>query len=103
MELTSSLTGQSLDRPTQTDMSTLGAAFMAGLACGNDSQGCPVHQYNFTHNPLIRSDEGLALETSSSLSLSRRSITLTNTLHSWYANLSNYTHRIWGADAFFIF
>ncbi|EDO39329.1 predicted protein [Nematostella vectensis] len=34
MELTSSLTGQSMDRPSQTDMSVLGAAFLAGMATG---------------------------------------------------------------------
>ena len=34
LELMSSLTGQTLDRPSQTDMSALGTAFLAGLACG---------------------------------------------------------------------
>ncbi|XP_031554856.1 putative glycerol kinase 5 [Actinia tenebrosa] len=34
MELTSSLTGQSLDKPSQTEMSALGAAFLAGMASG---------------------------------------------------------------------
>ena len=34
LELMSSLTGQTLDRPSQTDMSALGAAFLAGLASG---------------------------------------------------------------------
>ena len=34
LELMSSLTSQTLDRPSQTDMSTLGAAFLAGLATG---------------------------------------------------------------------
>ena len=34
LELMSSLTCQTLDRPSQTDMSTLGAAFLAGLAAG---------------------------------------------------------------------
>ena len=35
LELMSSLTSQTLDRPSQTDMSALGAAFLAGLATGN--------------------------------------------------------------------
>ena len=34
LELMSSLTCQTIDRPSQTDMSTLGAAFLAGLASG---------------------------------------------------------------------
>lgn len=34
LELMSSLTCQTIDRPSQTDMSTLGAAFLAGLAAG---------------------------------------------------------------------
>jgi len=34
LELMSSLTCQTIDRPSQTDMSTLGAAFLAGLATG---------------------------------------------------------------------
>ena len=35
LELMSSLTSQTLDRPSQIDMSALGAAFLAGLATGN--------------------------------------------------------------------
>ncbi|KAJ7323699.1 Putative glycerol kinase 5 [Desmophyllum pertusum] len=34
LELMSSLTCQTIDRPTQTDMSALGATFLAGLAAG---------------------------------------------------------------------
>ena len=34
LEIMSSLTCQTIDRPSQTDMSTLGAAFLAGLAAG---------------------------------------------------------------------
>nr|XP_058973546.1 putative glycerol kinase 5 [Pocillopora verrucosa] len=34
LELMSSLTCQTIDRPSQTDMSTLGAAFLAGLSAG---------------------------------------------------------------------
>ena len=34
LEIMSSLTSQTIDRPSQTDMSTLGAAFLAGLAAG---------------------------------------------------------------------
>jgi len=34
LELMSSLTCQTIDRPSQTDMSTLGAAFLAGLSSG---------------------------------------------------------------------
>ena len=34
LEIMSSLTCQTIDRPSQTDMSTLGAAFLAGLAVG---------------------------------------------------------------------
>lgn len=34
MELLSTLTGQSIERPVQVEMSCLGAAFLAGLAAG---------------------------------------------------------------------
>ena len=34
LELMSSLTCQTIDRPSQTDMSTMGAAFLAGLSAG---------------------------------------------------------------------
>ena len=34
LEIMGSLTSQTIDRPSQTDMSTLGAAFLAGLAAG---------------------------------------------------------------------
>ena len=34
MQLLSTLTGQSIERPVQVEMSCLGAAFLAGLAAG---------------------------------------------------------------------
>lgn len=36
MQLLSTLTGQSIERPVQVEMSCLGAAFLAGLAAGGD-------------------------------------------------------------------
>ena len=35
MQLVSTLTGQSIERPVQVEMSCLGAAFLAGLAAGD--------------------------------------------------------------------
>lgn len=45
LELMSSLTCQTIDRPSQTDMSALGAAFLAGLAAG---KFCYVKSYDVT-------------------------------------------------------